>query len=488
MGTLVAVLNKNGENATQTAVAMLETMNCGRTEAFGIASPCTVKIVKNLEELQSLDAKSNVVIGHIFSPALSEDKPQPIQLDNATLVFEGRLFPSATHMPDAEVAARRLQQPRDETAAKLIKEVDGSFVFAVAENDRLVAGRDALGAQPLYYGENTRFVALASERKTLWKIGMENSTSFPPGHVAIANANGFTFNSAKTINHAKTKPLTMHAATQQLQKLLQQSVKNRVAKVREVAVAFSGGLDSSIIALLAKRSGAKINLVHVSLGSQSETEHAQRVANELELPIFTYEYSEADLKQALPAILWAIEEPDPIKTSIGIPVYWTAQRAAEMKLCVMLAGQGADELFGGYKRYVDGYIQCGKSRAKHAIANDIVHLYETNLERDIKICNACGIELRLPFVGYKLVKFALEMPVELKLEPRATTLRKLVLRRLAQNLGLPSSVVNRPKKAMQYSTGVNTVLAKLAKRESLTAAEYLRNVFRSTCRKMMRND
>ena len=77
----------------------------------------------------------------------------------------------------------------------------------------------------------------------------------------------------------------------------------------------------------------------------------------------------------------------------------------------------------------------------------------------------------------KLVRFALSLPVELKLQPTDNTLRKLVLRNVGRNLGLPRSVVDRPKKAIQYATGVSKILGRTAKREDLTVKEYLRRVY-----------
>jgi asparagine synthase (glutamine-hydrolysing) len=208
----------------------------------------------------------------------------------------------------------------------------------------------------------------------------------------------------------------------------------------------------------------------------------------MELPIHIYEYDTEDVEQTLPTVLWAIEEADPIKTSIGIPIYWTAQRAAEMKLKVMLAGQGADELLGGYKRYVDAYLRFGGEHVTQMMQHDVAELHLTNLERDSKICSSSGIELRVPFLASEIAELAAKMPPELKIEQKVSTLRKLVLRKVAGKLGLPKSVTGKPKKAIQYTTGTDKALRKLAKTEQLTAKEYLQKTFLSTYRKMMKDD
>ena len=69
------------------------------------------------------------------------------------------------------------------------------------------------------------------------------------------------------------------------------------------------------------------------------------------------------------------------------------------------------------------------------------------------------------------------LPVELKMERRADTLRKLVLRKAAENMGLPASVTEKTKKAVQYSTGINNALKRIAKKQKTTIAEYVKKLF-----------
>ena len=111
-----------------------------------------------------------------------------------------------------------------------------------------------------------------------------------------------------------------------------------------------------------------------------------------------------------------IEEADPIKASIGLPFYWAAEKAAEAGFKVMLAGQGADELFGGYQRYVKEYFKDGGETVRKTMFNDVVNIHESNLERDLKITSFHDVELRLPFASFELAEFALGLPVEFKIE------------------------------------------------------------------------
>jgi asparagine synthase (glutamine-hydrolysing) len=486
MGAIIAVIDKRGKNATQTAVAMLKIfLEHKGIEAFGIASPKQVQIEKSAEALNSQKINSPVIIGHAFSERIKTDKYQPIKLKDATLVFEGRIYPTTSKITDAEIFAQKLRQKE---AVKNLFASEGFFTFAIAKQEKITAGRDAMGIHPFYHGENFKFVALASERKALWRIGIKDVNSFPPGHVALVDRQGFQFKPVKTLSPSGVKPATMQVAATHLQKLLRQSVSKRVSGLREVTVAFSGGLDSSVIAFLAKNSGADVHLIHVSLKNQLETEYAKKVAEELKLPINVHLYDEEDVEKILSSVLWLVEEPDPVKASIGVPLYWVAEKTARMDFKIMLAGQGADELFGGYKRYTDGYLRCGSEKTRQVLLSDILKMYETNFERDFKICNFHNVELRLPFATYQIAKFAIDLPVKLKIKLLDDGLRKLVLRRAARDLGLPKFVTERPKKAIQYATGISKVLKKLARKNKLSMNEYMQRIFQAGLKEMMERE
>ncbi|MCW3993157.1 MAG: asparagine synthetase B, partial [Candidatus Bathyarchaeota archaeon] len=403
MGAITAIVSKKNENVAKKAVTMLKMVEHKDAETFGLASPTTVIIGKSIGDLQDKDPSSPVLIGHVFSKILMSDAPQPIKFHEGTFVFEGRIYSLNTEFSSAEFVTEKLNQNL-RNAKALIKDFEGGFAFAVAESGRLMAGRDSLGLYPLYYGENTDLAALASERKALWKIGIKEVHSFPPGHIAVVDKHGFRFKPAKTLAHARTKQITMQTAAKKLSSLLQQSVKQKVSGLKEVAVAFSGGLDSTIIASLAKKFGVEVHLISVSLKNQPEIEQAKKAAEALNLSLHICLYSEKTVEKVLPKVLWLIEETNPVKTSIGIPVFWTAEETSKMGFKIMCAGQGADELFGGYKRYLNDYMRYGTESVRKTIFNDIAGMYENNFERDNKICNFHNVELRLPFATHQLAK------------------------------------------------------------------------------------
>lgn len=484
MKAIAAAFNMKGGDTVQTVLSMLKVLSYGRFDTLTVATPKNVEVAKSLEQLSQCRFESPITLGHVFLKVLAHDEPQPIQTRGTTLIFDGRIYHPHLEIADIKFVEQKLRtnDKVEETAEALIKDLDGGFAFALVENEKLVAGRDALGLYPLYYGEKNSLFALASERKALWKIGLNETHVFPPGHVLVVNKGGLTLKPVK-VPQGIFRQESMEDAIKKLEQFLTQSIAERTAGLGKIAVAFSGGLDSSLTALLAKKVGVKVHLVHVSLENQRETLQAEEAANLLELPFHKYLYSEGDVEQVLSKVLQCVEIPDPLKISIGIPLYWAAERAAELGFKVMLTGQGADELFGGYKRYLTVSSRFGSDFAEKVMANDVLKLHEDAFEMDFKICSFHGVELRLPFASYPLVEFALSLPLTLKIASTNDHLRKFVLRKTAEKLGLPKRIAYKPKKAVQYSTGVDKALKNLARQKRITLKSLLQKIFHNLWQK-----
>ena len=479
MKVTIAVLDKQGNSVAARIIEVLKSFSVGQPSHFGLISPKKSLFEKSIDVLSKQGLDSSTLAAYVTSKPKSVSDYEFLKLDDAAFVFEGRVY---SPIPKTAIIEQVAKEPLhcETTLQTLIEQADGDYSFLMLKDGWIAAGRDPIGVQPLYYGENKDIAALASNRKALWKLGIENPVSFPPGNLAFANREGFKFKPIKTLTFAEPKSITMDEAAEKLQALLEQSIQRRVHDVKEVAVAFSGGLDSSLVAFLASKCGVKVNLLHVSMENQVETEEAMKAADELNLPLQVHLFKESDVEKALPKVVDLIEEPDPIKASIGLPFYWVALKASEAGFRVLLAGQGADELFGGYQRYVNECCKDGSEKARKTMFNDVVRIHESNLERDMKICGFHDVELRLPFASFEIAEFAQSLPVELKIEKKTDTLRKLVLRKVALNAGMPSSMAEKPKKAVQYSTGINDAVKRIAKKHEKTVNEYVKELFQQS--------
>ena len=475
MRTTIAVLNKEGKSALSTIIEALENTQVEQSMNFTVASSEKIVSHKNLDTLNRQGINSSVVIGCSFTDAANKDYGS-LQLDNVVAVFEGTTYMSSV---TKEIHTRKPTKKLPHNEAQLqtfIEKIEGDYSAFILKDEELIVGRDPIGAQPLYYGENKELTAFASSRKALWQLGISKTLSFPPGNLCSLTKSGLQFKPIKTFTYTESVQISMDDAAVKLQKFLEQSIEARIAGLKEVAVAFSGGLDSSLIAYIANKCGVKVDLIHVSLENELETETAFDASKKLDLPIQVHLFKESDVEKTLPKIVDLIEEINPVKTAIGVPIYWTAQKTREAGHTVLLAGQGADELFGGYQRYVNEYCNYGNEKVQQTMFNDVINIHENNLERDKKICRTLDVELRLPFISFDLIEFALSLPVNLKFEQKQDSLRKIVLRKVASNLGLPVSIVNKPKKAVQYSTGINNAIKCIAQKNDQTVNEYITNL------------
>jgi asparagine synthase (glutamine-hydrolysing) len=472
MKTTVAVLDKEGDNVVDRVLDVLNTLSGRQPSHFGLVSPKKIVIEKSPGILSRQGIESSVAVGYVSTKPAVSSGYEFLQLDDAALMFEGRIYSPPTKNAVMEQVAK--EPLRCEALLQtLMKNADGDYDFLIAKDGWIGTGRDPVGVQPLYYGENKTLAAIATNRKALWLLGLEEPLSFPPGNMGFVNHEGFQFKSVKTLSFTTPVEITFDDAAKHLQTLLEESIKRRTQNLKEVAVAFSGGLDSSLVAYLASKLGLKVNLLHVSMENQPETEEAIEASELLNLPLQVDLFKDSDVENTLAQVVALIEEADPIKASVGLPFYWVAEKASEVRLNVMLAGQGADELFGGYQRYVKEYCKDGAEKVQKTMFNDVANIFESNLERDLKITSYFDVQLRLPFASFELDEFALSLPIECKMEPKVDTLRKLVLRKVALNVGLPSELVGKPKKAVQYSTGINDAIKRVAKTQDKTVNEYI---------------
>ena len=474
MGGVAALISRDGCDVTPRMFRMLEALKHRGREAYGVATGEALRIGKSPSELLGELEPSGVAVGYCLSKITQEDEPQPIRDGEVTLVFDGRVFKPEGISGPRELL--KLLKGEPEGGAKvIIDSLEGSYTFVVMDSmGRLIAGRDVTGVNPLYYGWDDSTYALASERKALWSIGIKDDRSFPPGSVATIERRGALFRRVKSIaKPSKPNAVDVEKEADRLRELLLDSLRRRVGDVRSLAIAFSGGLDSSLIAALSRECRVNAQLVTVGLEGSVEVEHARDIAEHLGLKLQVRLFTEDDVEGVLDRVLWIIEGYNPVDVSIAIPLYFVAEEASKLGFKVLLSGQGGDELFCGYHRYLKVYERFGVEGLEETLYLDVVNSYKKNFERDNKVCSSHGLELRLPFIDLDLIEYSLSIPLNLKVESSRDPLRKRILRRIAEDLGLPPSVYMRKKRAIQYSTGVSRILQKLARGEEVSIREYL---------------
>jgi asparagine synthase (glutamine-hydrolysing) len=255
---------------------------------------------------------------------------------------------------------------------------------------------------------------------------------------------------------------------QKLLKLLTNSLEKRI-KNKKVGMLFSGGLDSVVLAKIIQNLGYKPTLYCSGVEDSRDVRGALQAAEELGLPLNIKFMTLDNLQEHLPNIVYMVEETNPLKLSIALPIFFSTQQAKRDGLEFIISGNGADELFGGYARYIQTLKLGGYSALHYALLKDVMEMAERNIQRDDAASMANSVELKLPYLDYELVKYVLSVPPQYKIAKiNSTYIRKFILRKVAEKIGLPENLVNRPKIAMQFGSLSQKLLEKLAKKNGFT--------------------
>jgi asparagine synthase (glutamine-hydrolysing) len=393
-----------------------------------------------------------------------------LESEIATLALNGTFFKTSTRAQ----ARMALSQSLENFTS--IARLPGAFAVLSTKPAILSAVRDPLGLKPLYYSQKSDVTAIASERKALWQIGHTVAERILPGYLYTVKSQRLTKKRLFRFFRPHTQSMTIDYAASRLKQLLQHSIRLITSDVSRVAVAFSGGLDSAITALLAKQANLQVELISTGLRGSSELEAVEKYAKELDLPIKVERYDTDSLHHYIKRLIWLIEEPNLMKVSIAIPLHWAAMLAARQGHSVMLCGQGSDELYGGYYKYARILDNEGKRALMSALYRSIIEAPQINYERDEQATCPSGVDLRTPFANLDVIDFSLKIPLEFKVKPGNDLVRKWVLRVAARMAELPENMVLKRKKAIQHGTGVEKAIRKLAKTEKLTVEGYLSKV------------
>jgi asparagine synthase (glutamine-hydrolysing) len=349
----------------------------------------------------------------------------------------------------------------------------GGFCLLAISGGKLLAGRDILGLKPLYYGRDWQgAVAFASLKAGLSRIGVRNPQAVGLGHLLVVSNKQVKVLAKESLSSSKEMEVEEDHASNKIGELLLESLAEDL--LADYAAAFSGGLDSTLMAHAAKENGLRPELITVGLKGQPELEHARQVAKQLELDITVRELSQSEIIDRLGEVVETVESTDSTLVGHSVPLFFVCEVAEEMGMGHLLVGQLSDELFAGYGRFEELALKHHFLEARKEVLRSVLAAATNDFEPGDKLAASHQLELECPFAYLPLVEYALRVPISLKLRLIGNAVvRKYILRRLAASWKLPESVVNRPKKAVQYSSGVQKVLLKEAKKRKLTLHDFL---------------
>jgi len=354
-----------------------------------------------------------------------------------------------TTTSDTEAVLHLFEECGTDTPAELA----GMFAFAICDEEHLFLARDPIGIKPLYYGHGldsrgAAVLAFASEMKPLadW---VDELHEFPAGTWYDSRV-GFV-----PYYQVPTAPPVARAADEHValvRRGLEVAVASHMMSDVPVGAFLSGGLDSSVIAALARRHVDELHTFSVGLPGSRDIEAARRVAAHIGSIHHEYLMSASEVVERLPDIVHALESFDQDLVRSAIPTYFCARLAAQ-HVKVILTGEGADELFAGYAYHK---TVSDPATLHRELCRSISTLHNINLQRVDRLTMLHSLEGRVPFLDTAFIALALTVPAELKLKTMTdgSRMEKWVLRAACQDL-LPADIVWRTKE--QFDEGSGTV-------------------------------
>ena len=486
----------NHEQATKKTLEGLQLIQKRGLDGCGIYDSKTIITSKNISELSIKESQdSTLCFGHILH-AIEGNQLQPIQ-GKGTLVFNGEIYNYKELNKQLGINTNNDTQTLlayldsfEKISPSTLLQVDGDYAFAYLKNNLLTLARDSLGVKPLwYYIDKNSNLEFSSEKKTI----NTNSVELLPTEILHYNIkNKEVLFEEKSIPKPKEETRDdYHTIKDKTWNLLKEAVKKRLPtdKNKKIGLLFSGGIDSTVIALILK--DLKVDFTcytaKISGGNLEEAEdliYAEEISRRHFFKFHVATTTIEKLEEQTIEVMKLIEDNEYIKTSVALPFYLACQRAQEDSIEIMFSGLGSEEIFAGYRRHKqakDPNVEC---------YNGLNIMYKRDLYRDDVITMNFTQELRVPFLDKELIHYALSIPAKYKIDLdkveeikdrayknphlNAEVRSKIILRDATrENTKLEEKFVERQKKAAQYGSKFDKGLARLAKNKGMQKQEYL---------------
>lgn len=349
-----------------------------------------------------------------------------------------------------------------EKGINFLEDINGIFAFALYDKKKntFLIARDPIGVIPLYVGEDDKgHILVSSELK-----GLEGYATtydqFMPGHYWYSNdKEPIRWYKREWDNYYNVKANSTDKA--KLRKALEDAVFRQLMTDVPYGVLLSGGLDSSIISAIAKKYAAKriennqqtdawwpqLHSFAIGLEGSPDLTAARKVADHIGTVHHEIHYTIQEGLDALRDVIYHIETYDVTTVRASTPMYLLARVIRSMGIKMVLSGEGADEVFGGYLYF----HKAPDAEAFHKeTVRKISKLYLYDCLRANKSLASWGVEGRVPFLDKEFLDVAMRINPESKMASGGT-IEKKILREAFEDL-LPESIVWRQKE--QFSDGV----------------------------------
>ena len=356
--------------------------------------------------------------------------------------------PKTRTTSDSEIIIHLWEEHKKETATML----DGVFAFVIVDGQEVYAGRDPLGVKPLYYGHDIhQAIWFASEQKALVDVCTEIH-EFPPGHYYHTETGFVRYYQPKYLQE-----IQQFHGPERLEELLTKAVRKRLMSDAPLGVLLSGGLDSSLVTSIvvreAKKRGQTVKSFSVGMDPNSlDLKKARAAAEFLGTEHHEVIFTSQEGIELLDELIYKTESYDVTTTRAATPMLILSKYISSLGVKVVLSGEGADEIFGGYlyfqnaPGYTDFHDECVR-RVKRLHSSDVLRADRATM--------GAGLEARVPFLDKEFLEYAMGISPKYKFIKVGEQCEKFVLRNAFDTPDrpyLPAEVLWRQKE--QFSDGV----------------------------------
>ncbi len=481
-----------------------------------------------------IDKKDGVYLGHrrLSIIDLSQNANQPFynETHNICLISNGEIYNFKELRKMLQQEGHRFISNSDseviihgyeEWGLECVEKLRGAFAFAIWDfkKKRLILARDRMGIKPLYYIDGKNYFAFASEAKAFLGLNgcwsaeinreslelllgfpfipnnntlLEGVKKVPPAHFLIFEQSRITFKRYWELRKKEQfTSLSLSEAALKLEGLLLESVKLRLQADVPIGILLSGGLDSSLIAALAKKiSPTEMHTYTVGHDHPwDERKFAARVSKHIKSIHHSIQLDPLEVTNRIEELMWYFDGLSTLDGGI-FSTYLISEKVKEHGVKVLLVGEGGDEVFGGYSWF--GLSQLPFKLLPQNLRN-VLYYYATNRlllskrffrnvshlskkikelkEKDIfrqiasfellcqlpnsylmktdKATMANSLEARVPYLDHKVVEFAYSLPRQYKIYGNWFNMKKAnekyILREIAKKY-LPNEIVMRKKR------------------------------------------
>jgi len=263
-------------------------------------------------------------------------------------------------------------------------------------------------------------------------------------------------------------------AKRELAESIIQAIKKRTAS--KFGILFSGGVDSSLIAFVAKQLKCDFTCYTIGFENSDDIAWAQKIANEYK---FNFKYKTLNLNEFENVVKYVtklLNDADIVKVGVGSVLYAASKLSLSDNNNVLFGGLGSEEIFAGYKRHEDA-LQVNRFEVLHQECwNGLKNMWSRDLVRDFTISKHLGLDLRVPFLDKEVIKVAMNIHPMFKLDNKD---KKIILREAAEFIGLKTEFAWRKKQAAQYGSNFINGIEKLAKKNGFKLKkDYLQSLLK----------